>query len=144
VDIEKFLENVKSTGKLEISLVVLNNDDLMKKIKESTINIHTVEIQSTCKLQQVLKNYSLLPCLEVLRISDNTLDEEDIFGLIRSLRNMKGLYELDLCCTKFTETSFNCFLTVLIKCSDLRRLCLKDNGNENFYWLFQSYLTTEL
>jgi hypothetical protein len=21
---------------------------------------------------------------------------------------------------------------------------LKDNGNENFYWLFQSYLTTEL
>jgi Ran GTPase-activating protein (RanGAP) involved in mRNA processing and transport len=128
VDIEKFLDNVKSTGKLEISLVVLNKDDLMQKLNESTIGIHTVEIQSTCKLKQVLVNYSLPPCLEVLRISNNTLDEEDIFALIRSLRNMKGLHELDLCCTKFTETSFNCFITVLIKCSDLRRLCLIDNG----------------
>ena len=128
MDIEKFLDNVKSTGKLEISLVVLNKDDLMQKLNESTIGIHTVEIQSTCKLEQVLVNYSLPPCLEVLRISDNTLDEEDIFALIRSLRNMKGLHELDLCCTKFTETSFNCFITVLIKCSDLRRLCLIDNG----------------
>ena len=115
-------------GKLEISLVVLNNDDLLKKLNESTIDIQTVEIQPTCKLEQVLVNYSLPPCLEVLRISDNTLDVEDIFYLIRSLTNMKGLHELDLCCTKFTESSFNCFLTVLIKCSDLRRLCLNDNG----------------
>ncbi|CAB4036828.1 NLR family CARD domain-containing 3-like, partial [Paramuricea clavata] len=100
----------------------------MQKLNEFTIGIHTVEIQSTCKLEQVLVNYSLPPCLEVLRISDNTLDEEDIFALIRSLRNMKGLHELDLCCTRFTESSFNCFITVLIKCSDLRRLCLTDNG----------------
>ena len=128
MDIEKFLENVKSTGKLEISLVVLNNDDLLKKLNASTIDIQTVEIQSTCKLEQVLVNYSLPPCLEVLRISDNTLDVEDIFSLIRSLMNMKGLHELDLCCTKFTESSFNCFLTVLIKCSGLRRLFVTDNS----------------
>jgi Leucine-rich repeat (LRR) protein len=109
-------------------LVVLNNDDLMKKLKESTIEIHTVEIQSACKLEQVLVNYSLPPCLEVLRISDNALDQEDIFALIRSLRNMKRLHKLDLSCTKFTESSFICFISVLIECSDLRKLCLSDNG----------------
>jgi hypothetical protein len=29
-------------------------------------------------------------------------------------------------------------------CWESLKTSLKDNGNENFYWLFQSYLTTEL
>ena len=98
------------------------------KLNESTINIHTVEIQSTCKLEEVLKKYSLPSCLKSLRITDNNLDYEDIFTLIRSLRTVKNLHELHLIGTKFKVSSFICFISVLIDCSDIQSLCLTDNG----------------
>ena len=95
---------------------------------EFTIDIHTVEIESTCEVQKVLKKYSLPSCLKVLRICDNSLEDEDIFALIRCLKNIKSFQELDLSRTKFKESSFNCFASVLIKCKELVRLCLIDNG----------------
>ena len=111
-----------------MSLTILNDDHFLKKLNESTINIHTVEIQSTCKLEEVLKKYSLPSCLKSLRITDNNLDYEDIFTLIRSLRTVKNLHELHLIGTKFKVSSFICFISVLIDCSDIQSLCLTDNG----------------
>ena len=111
-----------------MSLTILNDDHFLKKLNESTINIHTVEIQSTCKLKEVLKKYSLPPCLKFLRITDNNLDYEDIFSLIKSLSAVESLHELHLFRTRFRGSSFNCFLRVLIECSDVQSLCLTDNG----------------
>ena len=128
MNIDAVLENIRSTGKLEISLTLLNDDHLLKKLNESAINIHTVEIQSTRKLEEVLKKYSLPSCLKSLRITDNNLDYEDIFTLIRSLRTVKNLHELHLIGTKFKVSSFICFISVLIDCSDIQSLCLTDNG----------------
>ena len=135
VIIDAVLENIRSTGKLEISLTFLNDDHLMKKLNESTINIHTVEIQSKCKLKEVLEKYSLPPCLKFLRITDNNLDYEDIFSLIRS-RGSVNLHEFDLSRTKFKEGSFSVFFSVLISCSNVKCLYLTDNGlteNERNY-----------
>ena len=111
-----------------MSLTILNDDHFLKKLNESTINIHTVEIQSTCKLHEVLRKYSLPPCLKFLSIIDNNLDYEDIFSLIRCLSTVESLRELHLFRTRFRGSSFNCFLSVLIECSDVQSLCLTDNG----------------
>ena len=124
----KFLENVESTKTLKISLDVLNNDALMKKLNESTINIHTVEIQSTCEVHQVLRKYSLPSCLKVLRVNENSLNLKDISDLVRCLCSVSALHELDLCCTKFKESSFFAFICVLNNCKDLTSLILSDNG----------------
>ncbi len=126
--VRKFLENVESTKTLKISLDVLNNDGLKKKLNESTINIHTVEIQSTCEVHQVLRKYSLPPCLKVLRIHENSLKFEDISELVRCLGSVSSLDELDLCHTKFKESSFFAFICVLNNCKDLTSLILADNG----------------
>ena len=126
--IDEFLQKVKSTKKLEISLAVLSNDVLLKKLDESTIDIHTVEIQSTCKVHQVLKKYFLPSYLKVLRINENNLKFEDISGLVRLLSSMNGLRELYLPGTKFKESSFFAFICVLNNCKDLRSLFLTDNG----------------
>ena len=126
MNIDAILENIRSTGKLEISLTILNDDHLLKRLNESTINIHTVEIRSTCKLEEVLKKFPLPPCLKSLRIIDNNLDYEDVFSLIRSLSTIKSLRELHLFRTRF-RGSFHCFLSVLIECSDVQSLCLTDN-----------------
>ncbi len=123
-----FLENVESTKTLKISLDVLNNDALIKKLNESTINIHTVEIQSTCEVHQVLRKYSLPPCLKDLRILENSLKFEDIPELVRCLGSVSALDELDLCHTKFKESSFFAFICVLNNCKDLTSLILADNG----------------
>ena len=128
MNIDAVLENIRSTGKLEISLTFLNDDHLLKKLNESTINIHTVEIQSTCKLKEVLKKYSLPSCLKYLRITDNNLDCEDIVPLVRSPASVKNLLELDLSRTKFEGNSFSLFFSVLMNCSDLKSLYLTDNG----------------
>ena len=126
--IDAVLENIRSTGKLEISLTLVNDDNLLKKLNESTINIHTVEIESTCKLQEVLKKYSLPPCLKFLSISNNNLDYEDVFALVQASGSVKNLYELDLSRTKFKGNSFNCIMAVLLNCSGIQRFCLTDNG----------------
>ena len=131
--IDEFLENVQSTKKLELSLGVLGNDFLLKKLNESTINIHTVEIQSTCKVHHVLRKYSLPSCLEVVRINENDLDFEDISALVRSLRSVNyGLHELDLSRSKFSESSTGSFFAfiwrVLSNCKDLKSLILTNNG----------------
>ena len=124
----KFLENVESTKKLKISLDVLDNDGLLKKLNESTINIHTVEIQPTCEVHQVLRKYSLPSCLKVLRINENSLNLKDISDLVRCLCSVSALHELDLCRTKFIENSFFAFICVLNNCKDLTSLILTDNG----------------
>ena len=126
--IDSILENVKSTGKLEISSSILDNDDLLEKLNASTINIHTVEIKSTCKLHQAIKQFSLPSCLTVLRINGNNINYKDVFALPASLRSVNGLDELDLSRTKFQESSFSSFVSVLISCTNLRKLCLIDNG----------------
>ncbi len=126
--VRKFLENVESTKTLKISLDVLNNDALKKKLNESTINIHTVEIQSTCEVHQVLRKYSLPPYLKVLRIHENSLKFEDISELVRCLGSVRALDELDLCHTKFKESSFFAFICVLNNCKDLTSLILANNG----------------
>ena len=100
----------------------------MKRLKESTINIHTIEIESTCKLHQVLSRYSLPSRLKVLRINDNNLDFEDISELVRCLSCVNGLYELDLRRTKFVECSLYAFICVLRRCNSLLSLSLTDNG----------------
>ena len=124
----KFLENVESTKTLKISLDVLNNDALMKKLNESTINIHTVEIQSTCEVHQVLRKYSLPSCLKVLRVNENSLNLKDISDIVRCLFSVSALHELNLCCAKFKESSFFAFICVLNNCKDLTSLILTDNG----------------
>ena len=128
MNIDAVLENIRSTGKLEISLTLLSDDRLLKKLNESTINVHTVEIQSTCKLKEVLKKYSLPSCLKYLRITNNNVDFEDVFALVRSSGSVKNLHELDLSRTKFKENSFSCLMTVLFNCSDVEHLFLTDNG----------------
>jgi hypothetical protein len=42
-----------------------------------------------------------------------------------------------------TLASIEVFMYAIVLHVELTR-SLKDNGNENFYWLFQSYLTTKL
>ena len=128
VRIVEFFQNVESTGKLEISLDVLNNDVLMKKLNESTISIHTVEIQSTCEVHQVLEKLSLPSCLKVLRIRENSLNFEDNVDLLRYLRRLSNLHELDLCRTKFNERTFCIFISALNFCEDLTSLILTDNS----------------
>ena len=100
----------------------------MKKLNESTINIHTVEIRSTCEVHQVLRIYSLPSCLKVLRIHKNSLKFEDISEVVRCLGSVSALDELDLCRTKFKESSFFAFICVLNNCKDLTSLILTDNG----------------
>ena len=128
VCVDKFLENVKLTLTLKISLKVLDSDALVKRLNESTIDIHTVETESTCKLNQVLSRYSLPSCLTVLRVNDNNLNIGDISDLVRSLSGVNSLHELDLRRTKFEECSFYAFISVLSSCKDLRSLSLTDNG----------------
>ena len=100
----------------------------MKKLNESTINIHTVEIQSTCEVHQVLRKYSLPSCLKVLRVNENSLNLKDISDIVRCLCSVSALHELDLCRTKFKESSFFAFICVLNNCKDLTSLILSDNG----------------
>ena len=107
---------------------VLNNDVLMKKLNESTISIHTVEIQSTCEVHQVLEKLSLPSCLKVLRIRENSLNFEDNVDLLRYLRRLSNLHELDLCRTKFNERTFCIFISALNYCKDLTSLILTDNS----------------
>ena len=107
---------------------VLNNDALMKKLNESTIRIHTVEIQSTCEVHQVLKKFSLLSFLEVLRIRENSLKFKDVSYLRSFLKNASNQYELDLCHTKFKERSFLAFICALHHCKNLTSLILTDNS----------------
>ena len=127
--IVEFFENVESTGQLEISLDVLNNDALLKKLKESSISIHTVEIQSTCEVHQVLRKKVFLPsCLKVLRIRENILNFEDVTDLIRCLNTASNLHELDLFRTKFKESSFLTFISAFHYCRDLASLVLTDNS----------------
>ena len=128
VRVDEFFENVRLTSTLKISLKVLNNDAVMERLNESTIDIHTVEIESMCKIHQVLSRYSLPSCLKVLRIDDNNLEFEDISDLVTSLSRVNSLHELDLCRTKFTESCFYPFIFVLRRCKDLRSLSLTDNG----------------
>ena len=115
-------------GKVEISSSILDNRDLMEKLNASTINIHTVEIESTCKLHQALGIFSLPSCLTILHINDNNLNFEDIFALIRYLSTVNSLHELCVSHTRFKDNTFSIFLNVLISCSSLRKLCLTDNG----------------
>ena len=126
--VRKFLENVESTKALKISLDVLNNDALLKKLNESTINIHTVEIQSTCEVHQVLRKYSLPSCLKVLRINENSLNVKDISEIFKCFNSMSALHELDFCRTKFKESSFGALICVVSNCKDLTSLILTDNS----------------
>ena len=100
----------------------------MEKLNASTINIHTVEIESTCKLHQALGIFSLPSCLTILHINNNNLNFEDIFALIRSLSTVNSLHELCVSHTRFKDNTFSIFLNVLTSCSSLRKLCLTDNG----------------
>ena len=128
VRVDEFFENVRLTSTLKISLKVLNSDPLVKRLNESTTDIHTVEIESTCKLHQVLNRYSLQSCLKVLRIDDNNLEFEDISDLVTFLSRVNSLHELDLRRTKFTESCFYFIIFVLRRCKNLRCLSLTDNG----------------
>ncbi|XP_028411743.1 uncharacterized protein LOC114534494 [Dendronephthya gigantea] len=125
--IEIFLETVKSTGRLELSLSLLHNDDLLKELNASTINIHTLEIQSSCEVHKVLSLYSIPSCLKVLQINNNNLNYEDIVALNRFLGSMNGLNELDLSGTKCIKDYVGSFLVVVSSCRNLRKLCLTDN-----------------
>ena len=115
------MESVRSSEKLEISLAFLNDDGLLRKLNESTINIHTVEIQSKCKLKEVLQKYSLPPCVKLLSITDNNLDDDDVFSL--PFGSLNNLHQLDLSRTKFKGNSFVGF----VNCN-VQSLCLTDNG----------------
>ena len=95
-------------------------------LDSSTINICTVEIQPTCKLQDVLSKFPLPSSLNVLRINNNNLDYEDILALCRCLKNVNGLCELNITGTKFSG-AFS-LLSVLDSCSDLKKIVLTDNG----------------
>ena len=125
--VNEFLKNVKSTSTLKISLAVLNSDTLMERLKEYTNDIHTVEIESTCKLHQVLSRYSLPSCLKVLRINDNNLNFKDISDLVECLKSVKSLHSLDLRRTKFNQCSFSVPLALIVHCKTLRSLSLTDN-----------------
>ena len=120
----------ESTSTVKISLAFLNNDALIKRLNESTIDIHTVEIESTCKLHLVLSRYSLPSCLKVLCIKDNSFNFEDIEDLATSLSNVNSLCELQLLRTKFEEYKcFNAFLCVLrYSGKSLTSLSLTNNG----------------
>ena len=126
--IVEFLQNVELTGKLEISLDVLNNDALLKKLNESTISIHTVEIQSMCKVHQVLKKLSFPSSLKVLCINENTLDYGEVSQLVKFLSSVNNLHELHLGHTKFKESSFLGFICALYFCEDVTSLILTDNS----------------
>ena len=128
VRVDEFVENVKLTSTLKISLKVLNNDAVMERLNEPSIDIHTVEIESTCKLHQVLSRYSLPSCLRVLRINDNNLNILDICELPKFSHSMNSLHTLDLCCTKFKDSSFYALISVLNSCKGLISLSLTDNG----------------
>ena len=106
---------------------LLGNDVLLKKLDSPSFNICTVEIQPTCKLQDVLSKFSLPSELKVLRIHDNNLDNEDIFALIRFRKNLICLDELDTSRTKW-EGSPSVFLRLLDSGSDLQKLVLTDNS----------------
>ena len=125
--IQKFIENVDSTKKLTISLAVLDDDHLLKKLKEFTVEIHTIEIHSACEVHKVLSVYSLPSCLKILRIVNNILNHEDIFALVKCLNSENSLQDLDLSRTKFEKNSFNSFISVLMNCSDLTKLSLTDS-----------------
>ena len=107
---------------------VLNNDALLKKLNESTISIHTVEIQSTCKVHQVLKKFSLPSYLKVLRIRGNSLNIEDVTALLKFLHSVNYLHELDLCRTKFKERTFFIFISALNYSKDITSLIFTDNS----------------
>ena len=125
--VNEFLKKVKSTSTLKISWAVLNSDTLMERLKESTNDIHTVEIESTCKLHQVLSRYSLPSCLKVLRINDNNLNFEDISDLGDCLKSVKSLHSLDLRRTTFNQCSFSVLLALIVHRKTLRSLSLTDN-----------------
>ncbi|XP_028399727.1 uncharacterized protein LOC114523093 [Dendronephthya gigantea] len=125
--IQKFLENVESTKKLTISFPVLDDDLLLKRLKESTVEIHTIEIHSRCEVHKVLSVYSLPTCLKILRIINNILNFDDIYFLKRCFSSENSLQELDLSRTKFEENSFHSFISVLMNRNDLTRLILTDN-----------------
>ena len=99
----------------------------MERLKESTNDIHTVEIESTCKLHQVLSRYSLPSCLKVLRLNDNNLNFEDIPDLGECLKSVKSLHSLDLRRTTFNQCSFSVLLALIVHCKTLRSLSLTDN-----------------
>ena len=124
-----------------MSLALLDNDDLFEKLNASTLNISTVEIESTCKLQQALTKFPLPPCLTALRIRNNHLNDEDIIALIRSLRSVNELHELDLSATTFTEGSSSFFSRVLVSCGHLTNLCLTGNSltNQDFDFLIPAF-----
>ena len=128
VRVYEFFENVKLTSTLKISLKVLNNDAVMERLNESSIDIHTVEIESTCKLHQVLSRYSLPSCLRVLRINDNNLNLVDMSELLKCSNSMNSLHTLDLCRTKFKDNSFYALISVLSSCKVLIGLSLTNNG----------------
>ena len=106
----------------------MDTDALLKKLKDSKINIDTVEIESTCEVHLILEKLSLPSCLKVLRINDNSLNFGDITELLKCLRNVNNLHELDLRRTKFKESTFFAFICSLNYCKDLTRLILIDNG----------------
>ena len=141
LSIDSFLENVKSTGKIFMSSALLDNDDLFEKLNTPTINISTVEIESTCKLQQALTKFPLPPCLTALSIENNHLNDEDIMALVRSLRSVNELHELDLSATTFTEGSSCLFSRVLVSCGNLTKLCLTRNSltNQDFDFLIPAF-----
>ena len=99
----------------------------LNALDASTINIHTVEIESTCKVHQALR-FSLPSCLTILRINDNNLNYKDVSDLYESLSTVNNLHELSLSHTRFKDNAFISFLNVLTSCSSLRKLCLTDNG----------------
>ena len=127
VRVDEFFENVRLISTLKISLKVLNNDAVMERLNESSIDIHTVEIESTCKLHQVLSRYSLPSCLRVLRINDNNLNLVDMSELLKCSNSMNSLHTLDLCRTKFKDSSFYALISVLNSCKGLISLSLTDN-----------------
>ena len=106
----------------------MKNDALLKKLNESTISIHTVEIQSTCEVHQVLKKCPLPSCLKILLIRENSLNFEDITDLLRSLGSVNDLHALDLSGTKFKENTFYAFICSLSQCKDITSLILTDNS----------------
>ena len=99
----------------------------MERLKESTIDIRTVEIESTCKLHRVLSKYSLPSCLNVLRINDNNLNLKDISELLKSSSILGSLHILVLCRTVFEDSSFYALISVLRNCKDLISLSLTNN-----------------
>ena len=122
------LETVKTTGRLKISLDLLKNNDLLKELNASTINIHTVEIQSSCELHKLINLYSIPSGVKVLLINNNNLNYEDIVALNGYLGSADGLDELDLSGTKCMKDYVSSYLMTLSSCRNLRKLCLTDNG----------------